>query len=56
VFTNPYDREGFADQIKFPLEMGAEEKRRRMMRMREHLREKDISKWASSFVFELTKP
>ncbi|MBI4455108.1 MAG: trehalose-6-phosphate synthase [Acidobacteria bacterium] len=55
VLINPYNCEAFADQIKVALDMDADERQRRMARMREQVAENNIYRWASRFVLELSK-
>ena len=51
---NPYAIEEFADSIKGAIEMPAEEKRRRMTRMREIVGRNNVYFWAASIITELT--
>ena len=54
VPINPYAIEEFADSIKGAIEMPAEEKRRRMTRMREIVGRNNVYFWAASIITELT--
>ena len=53
VSVNPYDVEGMADAIRAALEMDPSERRRRMTRMRAHVRERNIYRWAALLLTEL---
>ncbi len=55
IVVNPYDVEGFADAIKNALEMEKEEKRKKMERLREVVRENNVYKWLGDFVSEAAK-
>ncbi len=50
---NPYYVEEFADSIRSAVEMPAEEKRRRMAKMRTMVAENNIYRWAANIVTEL---
>ena len=54
VQINPYAIEEFADSIKQAIEMPAEEKRRRMTRMRDIVGRNNVYFWAASIITELT--
>jgi len=54
VPINPYAIEEFADSIRGAIEMPAEEKRRRMIRMREIVGRNNVYFWAASIITELT--
>jgi trehalose 6-phosphate synthase len=54
VPINPYAIEEFAESIKDAIEMPTEEKRRRMMRMREIVGRNNVYFWAASIITELT--
>jgi trehalose 6-phosphate synthase/phosphatase len=56
VVVNPYDVEGIAAGIRRALEMGPEERRRRMRSMRAHVSAYDVHTWADSFIDRLTAP
>ena len=49
------DIEKFADVIKEALEMNGEEKRSRMIRMREAISENNIYHWAEKVISDLVK-
>lgn len=55
VVVNPYDIEGFADAIKYALEMPKKEKRRRMERLRAIVRRSNVYKWLGDFITEGAK-
>jgi trehalose 6-phosphate synthase len=50
---NPYDTEQMADAIRQALEMGPEERRMRMQRMRATVREHNVYRWAGTLIEEL---
>jgi alpha,alpha-trehalose-phosphate synthase [UDP-forming] len=54
IAVNPYDVEGMADAIRAAFEMDPSERRRRMGRMRAHVRERNIYRWAALLLTELT--
>ena len=54
LFVNPYDVEGMADAIRAAFEMDTGERRRRMARMRGHVRERNIYRWAALLLAELS--
>ncbi len=49
ILVNPYDERGVATALKDALEMPMEERRRRMLRMRNQIRGADILKWRDRF-------
>jgi trehalose 6-phosphate synthase len=51
--VNPYDVEGMAEAIRVAFEMDPAERRRRMIRMRGHVRERNIYRWAALLLAEL---
>lgn len=55
ILINPFDIEGFADGIHSALTLSTRERRKRMRRMREHLAEHNIFKWAHDFITDLTR-
>ena len=55
VMVNPYAPDSFADAIKFALEMPAEEKERRMQRMKEIVKDNNIYRWAEKIINSLLK-
>jgi trehalose-6-phosphate synthase len=55
LLANPYATDHFADNIKEALEMPPEERRKRMKKMREVVRENNIYKWAADIVSQLVK-
>ena len=54
IIINPYYIDGFADAIKIALEMPAEEKERRMCRMRQVVLENDVYNWATRVFTEMS--
>lgn len=50
VLVNPYDAEEVAEAIRQVVEMSPEEKRQRMKRMRQVVRQRNIFKWAADLV------
>ncbi|HSR12768.1 MAG TPA: trehalose-6-phosphate synthase [Thermodesulfobacteriota bacterium] len=55
LIVNPYDIEQMADAIRAGLAMDAAEKRSRMQRMRETVKEKNIYRWAGDLVGSLAE-
>lgn len=55
IIINPYSPDEVAERIRDAIEMNPIEMRRRMGRLREHVRENNIYKWAGSVVKKLTK-
>jgi trehalose 6-phosphate synthase len=53
LLVNPYDIDQTAEAIRSALEMGPEEKRMRVHRMRKIIRENNIYRWAGNLVTEL---
>jgi trehalose 6-phosphate synthase len=53
LIVNPYDIDGMADTINRALEMGYGERRMRMQRMRRHLMEHNVYRWAASLLGDL---
>jgi len=53
IQVNPYAIEEFADSIHLAIEMPAEEKRRRMVKMRETISRKNVFAWAANIITEL---
>jgi trehalose 6-phosphate synthase len=51
--VNPYDVESMAEAIRTAFEMDPAERRRRMARMRGHVRERNIYRWAALLLAEL---
>ena len=54
LVVNPYDMEAVADAVYLALEMEPEERRTRMQRMRQSVREHNIYRWAANLVTELS--
>jgi trehalose-6-phosphate synthase len=55
LLVNPYATDLFAEAIRTALEMPAEERKKRMKRMRNIVRENNIYKWAGDIISELVK-
>ncbi len=53
LLVNPYDIEQTAEALRFALEMGPEERKIRMQRMRRMVREHNIYRWAGALIAEL---
>jgi trehalose-6-phosphate synthase len=53
LLVNPYDVDAMADAIRDAIEMPAEERRSRMGRMRQSVREQNIYRWAGLLLAEL---
>ncbi|MBI2853501.1 MAG: trehalose-6-phosphate synthase [Chloroflexi bacterium] len=55
IATNPYATDHFAAAIKEAVEMPLHERKRRMRRMRQMVRENNIYKWASDMISDLAR-
>ncbi len=55
LVVNPYDKDQLADAIHRALEMDPEEKKARMRRMRNVIRENNIFRWAGDLIGELAE-
>jgi len=55
LLVNPYATDLFADAIREAVEMPTGERKRRMKRMRDIVRENNIYKWAADIITELVK-
>jgi trehalose 6-phosphate synthase len=53
VVVNPYDIEEMAQGIHFALEMDPKERRERMQRMRQTVKDQNIYRWAANLIAEL---
>lgn len=53
LIVNPYDIDGVAEAIHRGLEMGRQERRVRMQRMRRQVREHNVYRWAASVLGDL---
>jgi len=53
LIVNPYDIEGVAEAIHQGLEMDLDERRKRMQRMRHHVMDHNIYRWAASILGDL---
>jgi trehalose 6-phosphate synthase/phosphatase len=50
LVVNPYDVDGVGDALHLALSMDGPERRRRMRRLREHVMEHNVHRWATDFV------
>ena len=55
LLVNPYATDHLAEAIKTALEMPEEERRKRMKKMREIVRENNVYKWAADIISELAR-
>jgi trehalose 6-phosphate synthase len=55
VLINPYDIEGFSEGLREAIVMPEEERRTRMAKMRETIREHNVYSWAEQFVSQLSR-
>jgi trehalose-6-phosphate synthase len=55
LIVNPYDTEQVADAIRRSLEMDPDERRSRMRRMRSHVRDHNVYRWAGELVGDLAE-
>ena len=55
LVVNPYDVEQTAEAIRFAIEMDPEERRARMRRMRQVLRENNVYGWAADLIKQLAE-
>jgi trehalose-6-phosphate synthase len=55
LIVNPYDTEQMAEAIRLALEMDPEERRARMLRMREAVSERNIYRWAGDLISRLSQ-
>ena len=55
LVVNPYDVEQLAEAMRFALEMDPQEKKARMRRMRQGIREFNIYRWAADLIKELAE-
>jgi len=55
LLVNPYDMDGMADAIRAAVQMPADERRGRMARMRQSVREQNIYRWAGLLLSELQR-
>ena len=53
ILVNPYDIDGMAEAIRAAVAMPAEERRARMARLHQHVREHNIYRWAGLLLSEL---
>ena len=54
ILINPYDADEMAEAIRVTLDMRPEERRRRMHRMRELVKDQNIYRWAGTLINELS--
>ena len=52
--VNPYDQGGLADAIREAIEMPDDERRERIQKLKERIRELDVHKWADDFLDRLS--
>ncbi len=55
LIVNPYDIEQTAEALRYALEMPEEERRSRMKRLRETVKENNIYRWAGNLITDLTQ-
>ncbi len=55
LIVNPYDTEQLAEAIRFALEMDPDERRARMRRMRQVVKDHNIYRWAANLIAELSQ-
>jgi trehalose-6-phosphate synthase len=55
ILVNPYDLDGMAEAVRAAVEMPSEERRLRMARMRQAVREHNIYRWAGLLLSELQR-
>jgi alpha,alpha-trehalose-phosphate synthase [UDP-forming] len=55
LIVNPYDIEGLSENIKIALEMPKEERKLRIQKMREAVRNNNVYKWAGKFIEDLVE-
>jgi trehalose-6-phosphate synthase len=55
LLVNPYDLDGMADAVRVAVEMPPDERRARMSRMRESVREHNIYRWAGLLLTDLQR-
>jgi trehalose-6-phosphate synthase/HAMP domain-containing protein len=55
LVVNPYDVEQLAEAIRFAIEMDPEDRKARMRRMRQVVRESNIYRWAADLIKELSE-
>ncbi|MBI3565827.1 MAG: trehalose-6-phosphate synthase, partial [Elusimicrobia bacterium] len=55
LIVNPYDLDQTAEAIRYALEMAPEERRERMRRLRETVKENNIYRWAGNLIADLTQ-
>ena len=53
LIVNPYDIEGVAEAVHFGLDLGLPERRMRMQRMRRHVMEHNVYRWAATILGDL---
>src|SRR5262249_54283023 len=55
LLVNPYDLDGMAEAVRAAVEMAPDERRARMARMRESVREHNIYRWAGLLLSDLQR-
>ena len=55
LLVNPYDLDGMAEAVRVAVEITPEERRLRMSRMRQTVREHNIYRWAGLLLSELQR-
>ena len=55
LIVNPYDTEQLADAIRLALEMDPEERKSRMQRMRQQVKEHNVYRWAGNLITALAE-
>jgi trehalose-6-phosphate synthase len=55
IIVNPYDTEQLGDAIRISLEMDPAERRTRMQRMRQTVKEHNVYRWAGNLISELSE-
>ncbi|MBI2346446.1 MAG: trehalose-6-phosphate synthase [Deltaproteobacteria bacterium] len=55
LLINPYDSQGFAEAIRQALEMPPEEQQRRLARMKAHVAEYNVYRWAADLLNEIAR-
>jgi len=55
LIVNPYDLTGMAESVRMALEMSPEERRARMIRLRQSVTDHNIYRWAGMLLSELAR-
>jgi trehalose-6-phosphate synthase/HAMP domain-containing protein len=56
LIINPYDTEQFADAIRYAVEMPADERAKRMRRLRQQVEQYNIYRWAAGMLADIPPP